>query len=141
MAGQPQYMPVLHFDVTALEISETAHPIWEPSMIVSRTAPFNLACSFQGSGIVWQWIKAWGITFRVSYHAEGIGFNASEVDLGSVNGTTSAAKDVYGPADTTLTVPPGRLNPGVYKVACVVTFDNAPGLTGFFDTLVIQVYE
>lgn len=140
MAGQPQHDPILHFDVTRMEISEQVHPFWQPSTIVAKASPFNLACTFEGRGIVWQWIKNWGLGFSVSYHVEGIGSHASEVDLGSVNGVINATTNQYGPEATTLTVPANKLALGVYRVACVVTFAQAPGLTGFFENLVIQVY-
>ena len=140
MAGQPQIPGVLSVDVTALEISALGG-IWMPMTIVAENESFDLGASFQGSGLVWQWLKNWGTSFRVSYFAEGIGLGPKEVDLGSTAPTALTASNTYGPADTKLTVPGGTLTPGVYRIACILSFPGAPGLTGFFEQLVIEVYK
>lgn len=140
MAGQPQIAGVLNLDVTGLEISSTAPPMWNPATIVAQNETFLLGTSFNGSGFVWQWLKDWATQYRVSYFAEGIGAAATEIDLGSTPPQTLTASNNYGPAETQLTVPGGTLSPGVYRIACVVTFVGAPGLTGYFENLVIQVY-
>lgn len=139
MAGQTQIPGVLVFDVNNLEVSATGG-LWAPSNIVATDEAFDLGAAFQGSGFVWQWLKTWAVQYKVSYFAEGIGASAMEADLGSrLNNLTMS--NTYNFADTKITVPAGTLNEGVYRIACLVTFPGAPGLTGFFESLVIEIYK
>jgi hypothetical protein len=140
MNGQTQIPGVLVFDVDGLEISATGG-IWTPSNIVATNEPFDLGASFHGSGFVWQWLKTWAMQYKVSYFAEGIGASAKEVDLGSSPPKSLTASNNYTFADTKITVPADTLTEGVYRIACLVTFPGAPGLTGFFESLVIEVYK
>lgn len=140
MSGQPQIAGVLNLDVTKLEISSSAPPIWNPTTIVEKNETFYLGATFNGEGFVWEWLKNWATQYKVSYFAEGIGKIAPEVDLGATPPLSLTSANEYSPADTRFTVPGGTLEPGVYHIACVVTFIGAPGLTGYHENLVIQVY-
>jgi len=84
------------------------------------------------------WVTLQGNTepYTVEYYAEGLGVAAGDVDLGTAKGNLTAA-DTY-TQDHVVTG--GIAQPGVYKVACVVTFDNVPGVVGYYDDLIVQVY-
>ena len=134
---------VLDFDVSALEIREIVGT-QNPATIVKVTDSFELGATFNGSGFVWDNLKLQAQEYRVSYFAEGIGMAASEVDLGSgpaLPVRTLTAADTYGFADTKITVLANTLGVGVYRIACVVTFPNFAGLVGFFEDLIIQIYQ
>jgi hypothetical protein len=58
-------------------------------------------------------------------------------NLGHETGTLDA-RDTYSVEHT---VGGGIADPGVYKMACVVTFPGVPGVAGFYDQLIVQVYQ
>lgn len=138
MAGQ---MGAGTFDVTKLEVTEPAAAD-VPTTIIPMGGAFDLAATFTGSGSVWNNLKTMGLQYVVAYFVEGIGASAVEKDLGSKAGFLNAATNVYSAPDTTLEVPAASntLPPGVYRVACTVTFPTFPGTTGFYEDLLIQIY-
>jgi hypothetical protein len=136
MPGQPQLAGWIVFDVTNLEVSADPGP--DPVTIVEEDQDFDLTATFEGSGMIWGWLETAGFDYEVCFYAEGLGAAALERDLDCVPGSLTVGGSPY---EATLTVPGGTLDPGVYKMACLVTFDAAPGLTGFYDSLHIQVYE
>lgn len=138
MAGQGA---TATFDVSELVINEPASAP-APSIIIPKGGEYNLTATFKGSGSAWNGFKALGAQYKVSYFAEGFGANASEVDLGSHTGTLVPAKDTYTDADTRLSIPAAAntLTEGVYRIACLVTFPAVPGMTGFFENLVVEVH-
>ena len=139
MPGQPQYPPILFVDVNGLEVNAQTG-FWSPTNIVASNEPFALGARFQGSGFVWTWLKNWNQQYQVSYFAEAIGNSANDQALGSrVNALT--ASNTYGPPDTDYNVAAGTLPVGIYRIACVLTFPGAPGLTGYFESLIMEVYQ
>jgi hypothetical protein len=139
MPGQPQIPGVLVFDCDDLKI--TTNPgTWDPSVIVGINEQFHLGATFKGSGGIWTGLKNQATQYKVSYFAEGIGKAATEADLMPTRVGNLTNADVYGPSDTQVTIPGNTLVPGVYRIACVVTFTGWPGVTGYYEDLVIQVY-
>jgi hypothetical protein len=138
MAGQGA---TANFDVTNLVINEPATAP-APSIIIPLGGEFSLTATFTGSGPAWNGFKALGAAYSVSYYVEGLGANASEKDLGAVAGVLVPAKDTYGDPETTLNVAAAAndLKEGVYRVACLVTFPAVPGMTGFFENLIVEVH-
>jgi len=134
MQGQPNVPPWLVFEVTNLEIFEP--PPLTPSTIVPVNGPFTLRASFQGSGIIWEWLKNLNVQFQVFFSADGFGANAPEYDLGMATGTLMPGTNAYQANFPYAGIPIA----GVYEVACLVKFPNLPGLTGFVAPLMIEVY-
>lgn len=128
------------FDVKTLVISEAGDP---PSNIVAKGKEFSLSLTFEGSGVVFNGFEGLGIEYNVSYFMEGIGKDADERDLGTVIKNLVPAKGTYTDADTKLTIAAADndLKAGVYRVAGLVTFPAVPGMTGFIEDLLVQVYE
>lgn len=128
-------------EVTTLEVYEPGMPPPEaPTNIIPQGGPFELVLNFKTIGGLW---KSWaGDPFEVAYFAEGLGANAPEVDFAKVNGTLKTGPDVYGYNETKLavTAAANTLIPGVYRIAACVTFPNAPGVTGFTEDLLVQIY-
>lgn len=124
-------------NVDVVQVFETGDV---PADIIPEKGEFQLALSFETVGALW---ASWaGDPFKVFYYAEGIGEGTKERDLGYAEGVLKAGPDKYGAPETTLTVAAAAndLTPGVYRIAAVVTFPNLPGITGFTEDLLIQVY-
>jgi hypothetical protein len=134
MPGQPQINPWIVFDVTKLEIFE-ASPL-NPSLIVPVNGPFTLRATFEGSGIIWEWLKNLNVKWQVSFSAEGNGIHAPDYDLGVTTGNIQPGQNTY-QADLAYA---GIPIAGVYQIACLVRFTNCPGMTGFNVPLMIEVY-
>lgn len=139
MPGQPNIPGVLVFNVMDLQVVEpNPTEIWAPKTIVATTEDFELRVSFNGSGFVWGHLKREAAPFTISYFAEGIG--GPPVDEKTIAEKTGQLTndDEY---NILCPVLHPHLHAGVYRIACVITFPTMPGLTGFFENLVIQVYE
>lgn len=135
MAGQPQLSPWIEFDVKKLEIFEP--PPMNPSVIVPVNGPFTLRATFEGKGIIWEWLKNLNVEWLVSYSAEGMGVSAPDYELGTKTGNIQPGQNVY-EADLLYSGIPVA---GVYQVSCLVRFPKCPGMTGFNEpTLMIEVY-
>ena len=128
------------FDVNTLVVSEpgTADA---PSNIIPVGGDFDISLTFTGTGTSFNGFETLGIAYKVNYYLEGIGASASEVDLGEVDGNLSPTRGTYSGADTRLNIVANTLQPGVYRAAGLVTFPDVPGMTGYVEDLLIQVYE
>lgn len=140
MSGQPNVVGILDFDCTAMEINELG---LQPSNIIDHNNTVELSAHFQGSGIVWNWLKPpttpGGAQWRVEYYAESMG-PGPEINLGPPKLGNLTTADSYGAPETTLTVAPGTLTPGIYRLTCVVRFPTHTGLLGFFEGQMVEVY-
>jgi len=137
MAGQPQAPGILEFDVTSLEV--TAEPGIVPLNIVEAGEDFTLTATFGATpGMWWNNLKDDHEPFTVEFYAEGLGVAAGDIDLGTEPGNLDPADDTY---PVNHVVVGGIAQPGVYKMACVVTLDDVPGVVGYYDELVVQVYS
>ncbi len=134
MPGQPMISPWINFDVTKLEIFEG--PPLNPSVIVPVNGPFTLRATFEGSGIIWEWLKNLNVQWQVSFSAEGHGVNAPDYELGVSPGHLQPGQNTYHSDLAYAGIPVA----GVYQVACLVRFPNCPGMTGFNVPLMIEVY-
>jgi len=128
------------FEVNTLEINEIGDP---PSNIIATGKEFALSLTMKGSGVVFNGFEGLGIEYNVSYFMEGIGSNADERDLGTVKKNLVPGQGTYKDADTKLTIAAAAndLKPGVYRVAGLVTFPAVPGMTGFIEDLLVEVYK
>jgi hypothetical protein len=128
------------FDVNTLVINEIGDP---PSNIIATGKDFDLSLTLQGGGVVFNGFEGLGIEYNVSYFMEGIGANADERDLGTVKKNLVPGKGTYKDADTRLSISAAAndLKPGVYRVAALVTFPAVPGMTGFIEDLLVEVYK
>jgi|GEM_PF-3369713 hypothetical protein len=129
-----------NFEVNTLVISELGDP---PSNIIATGKDFDLSLTFKGGGTVFNGFEGLAIEYNVSYFMEGIGANADERDLGTVKKNLVPGQGTYTDADTKLTIPAATndLKPGVYRVAGLVTFPAVPGMTGFIEDLLVEVYK
>jgi hypothetical protein len=126
--------------VNTLIITEAGDP---PTNIIATGKEFKLSLTFEGSGTVFNGFANLATQYIVSYFMEGIGANANERDLGTVTKNLAPGKLTYKDADTELTIPVAAndLKPGVYRVAGLVTFPAVPGMTGFTENLLVEVYQ
>jgi hypothetical protein len=128
------------FDVNTLVIAEPAAAD-QPGNIIRAGGDFDLSLTFVGSGTPFIGFENLGTAYNVSYFMEGIGANTSEVDFGSVPGNLIPGRGgTYSGADTKLSIIANTLQPGVYRVAGLVTFPAVPGMTGFTENLLVQVF-
>ena len=136
MPGQPQVAGILEFDVSNLEVS--AEPSPGPLNIVPVGEDFTLTATFGATpgGIWWNEIKDDAEAYNGAFYAEGWGVAAGDIDLGDEPGNFGAP-DTYTQDHV---VSGGIAQPGVYKMACVVTLPGVPGVVGYYDGLVVQVY-
>ena len=129
------------FDVDDLVIAEPAAAD-APSNIIPVGGDFEISLTFKGTGTPFIGFENLATAYRVDYYLEGIGANADEVDLGHVDGNLVPLRGgTYSGADTKLTVLANTLQPGVYRAAGLVTFPDVPGMTGFVEDLLIQVFD
>lgn len=130
------------FDVNTLVVTEptTADA---PSTIIPAGGAFDLSLTFKGSGVPFNGFENLATAYRVSYFAEGIGIGANEVDLGNVDKTLIPGHGTYSGDETKLKIASGAnpLKPGVYRIAGLVTFPSVPGMTGFVEDLIIEVFQ
>jgi hypothetical protein len=130
------------FDVNTLVITEpgTADA---PSVIIPEDGAFDLSLTFKGTGVPFNGFETLAAAYKVSYYAEGIGIGANEVDLGSVDKNLVPGRGgTYSGDDTKLAIAAGAkpLKKGVYRIAGLVTFPSVPGMTGFVEDLLIEVF-
>ena len=128
------------FDVNTLVINEPGIAD-APSNITPVGGDFEISLTFTGTGGSFNGFENLEIEYKVNYYLEGIGASASEVDLGEVTGNLVPDQGTYSGADTKLDIVANTLQPGVYRAAGLVTFPDVPGMTGYVEDLLIQVYE
>lgn len=142
MLAQPNWgIAILKWDVDNLEPLETAPGALLPLTIVPRNQPFNLKVSFSGQGLVWNWLEALGAEYTVNFYAEGYGVGAQDKDLNPAAPVTGNLVAGQGAYTAELIVPANALNVGVFRIACMVKFTGLAGMTGFYDTLLLEVYQ
>ena len=128
------------FDVNTLVVTEPAAAD-APSTIIPKGGDFDISLTFTGTGTSFNGFENLAIAYKVSYYLEGIGANADEVDLGDVNGNLVPGQGTYQAPETKLSILANALKPGVYRAAGLVTFPDVPGMTGFVEDLLIEVFE
>ena len=128
------------FDVNTLVIREAGDP---PSNIIATGRAFDLSLTFKGSGTVFNGFENLKAEYKVSYFMEGIGVHADERDLGTVTKNLVPGQGTYDGDETRLKISAvaNTLDPGVYRVAGLVTFPAVPGMTGFTENLMVEVYK
>jgi hypothetical protein len=135
------------FDVNTLVITEQPTTADAPSTIIPAGGAFDLSLTFKGTGVPFNGFENLATAYKVSYFAEGIGIGANEVDLGTVDKNLVLGRGgTYSGDDTKLAVPASPvatplLKPGVYRIAGLVTFPSVPGMTGFVEDLIIEVFQ
>lgn len=131
------------FDVSKLIITEPATAD-QPTNIIPQGGPFDLSVTFKGTGAAFNGFENLKTEYTVSYFMEGIGANADEKDLGTVGPNKLVpGQGTYKDADTRLSVSAANntLKVGIYRVGCLVTFPQVPGMTGFVEDLLVQVFK
>jgi hypothetical protein len=127
------------FDVNTLVVTEPGAAD-APSNIIPAGGDFDLSLTFVGTGVPFIGFENLGTAYQIHYFMEGIGLNATEVDLGIRAGNLIPTHGTYSGADTRLSILGNTLQPGVYRVAGLVTFPAVPGMTGFVEDLLVQVF-
>jgi hypothetical protein len=128
------------FDVNTLVVTEPGAAD-APSNIIPVGGDFDISLTFTGTGTPFKGFENLGTAYNVSYYLEGIGANAAEIDLGSMSGNLVPGQGTYQGAATRLSILANALTPGVYRAAGLVTFPGVPGMTGFVEDLLIQVFQ
>jgi hypothetical protein len=140
MTGQPQLPPWLVFNVTTISASEIDDHDTVVNIIDQDVSSFQVHAHFDGSGIIWGWLKALGAEWEIVYSAEKLGVGP-DMELGTVTGTLTPANDSYGYLVTRLVVPPNTVPVGLYKLSCIVRFPLLHGLNGHVaDGPVIELF-
>ena len=126
------------FDVTDLIVIEPLGAA-DPADIIPEGGDFTLRATFTGSGSGWQGYQNLEAHYVVKFYVEGLGETAPDKDIGNVGGDL-----IPGNTDSYIVELPviggGGLTEGVYKVACLVRFPDVPGMTGYFDTRLMEIY-
>jgi len=107
-----------------------------PAEVIPLSAPFDVKVDFDGSGGAWQALENAAASYEVKFYAEGIGFNALELDLGTVPGILGA-----GPYTASLTVAGGINTEGVYRLGCLIRISPPSNVVGFEENLLISVSQ
>jgi hypothetical protein len=131
------------FDVSTLVVTEPAAADL-PTNIIPVGGAFDLSLTFKGTGTSFNGFENLKTDYTVSYFVEGIGASADEKDLGTVGPKKLVpGQGTYKDADTKLSVPAvaNTLKPGIYRVGGLVTFPSVPGMTGFVEDLLIEVFK
>jgi hypothetical protein len=129
------------FDVSDLVITEPAGSDL-PTEIIPEGGSFDLSATFKGTGTPFKGFENLETEYIVSYFMEGIGASADEVDLGTVGPKKLVpGQGTYKDPVTTLSILANTLKPGIYRVGCLVTFPKVPGMTGFVEDLVVEVFK
>ncbi len=137
MASQPNIGGVWQATIDNMVVHD---PGMASTLIVDGNQPFGVSARVMGSGVFWGWAEALGVSFTVEYYAERFGGPPEGVDLGTANVTMSPG-GTYDDPNTTLTVPAGTVQPGVYRIMCMARWHT--GITAFPDAaaeLLIEVY-
>jgi len=104
-----------------------------PAEIIPLNAPFDVRVDFDGTGGAWQALENAGAAFEVKFYAEGIGFAAQELDLGTELGNLAA-----GPYTVSHSVA-GISTEGVYRLGCLIRISPPSNVVGFEENLLISV--
>lgn len=133
MPGQPDNNPWITFDVTAMQVSEPSG--LTPASIVPVNGPFEVSVTFDGVGPIWDWVEQSVVTFQINFYAEGLGANAGEYDLGTVNQDTINDGGPYTVSLNNISIPIA----GLYQLACTVT--SSSPVAGFIEGMTLQVID
>jgi hypothetical protein len=156
MPAQPQF-PNFTFDVTAMSVTEPA-PAWSPATIIARDVAFTLSSDFHMIGTTGQHIQdaLSGTTmvneYIIRYTAESIGpgpeykFPLAPAPNDWKHVTCILGNYYYDKTQTNYTVPANTMDPGLYRLGCIVkmvqiTGGSTLGVTGFVEGPTIEIYE
>jgi hypothetical protein len=134
----PGQMPAGTFDVTNLWVTEPTEAE-HPHEAIPRGGEFTLHARFTGSGTQWMDMRDQNHVMDTWFHLEGIGSTEGEVDY-HADPVTLGAANVYN-VSYTIAAQQNTLPVGLYR--CGVTTENVNwhGAVGFYEGLVIQIYE
>lgn len=107
-----------------------------PAEIIPLNAPFEVRVEFDGTGGAWRALENAAAAYEVKFYAEGIGLNALELDLGTVNGNLGT-----GPYLAAYNVAGGISTEGVYRLGCLIRISPPSNVVGFQENLIISVSE
>lgn len=128
------------FDVRELWVSE---PPGEdaPAEAIPKGGDFTFHAKFTGTGRQWKNMKDQKHTMEVIFHAEGMGATEKEVDYDPANPTLvvlNPGTDLY---EATFKVTANTLPVGLYRCGCTVVDKNWHGAVGYYEGLIIQIFE
>jgi hypothetical protein len=161
MTGQPQW-PGFTFDVKSMDVTEPTGA-WAPATIIPSDQEFSLSCEFKMDGVhgqQFQDTKHGGqivYEYDVTYYASVIGPGTSYKfpPTAPIRIPCIYQQYSYDKNQTSCTVPANTMNPGTYRLACVVKMavnDPIPPVppvppsytsivTGFVEGPVIEISE
>jgi hypothetical protein len=130
------------FEVNTNSIDITASVGANPINIIKTTQGFSVTLEFEGvnGGVLWEIMKSNAEPFSIRYFAESMGPGNNDVDLGIQPGNLAPGQDLYNGASTTLNVAVNPLTEGVYRISCLLKFDNFPGFVGFEEGALLSVF-
>jgi hypothetical protein len=108
----------------------------EPAEIIPLNSPFDVKVEFDGTGGSWQALENAESYFEVKFYAEGIGYGAPELDLGTEIGYLGS-----GPYTVSHTVEEGIDTEGVYRLGCLIRISPPSNVVGFEENLLISVSQ
>ncbi len=128
--------PFVGIDGTGLTITSPNGP---DSWVIPVSDAFTVAMTWELTGIFAHWLAGLGLSYTVTYTFAGLG-NANGATK-TVTKNTVVSKTIYGPPETTVTVPANSLPVGKYEVLAAVTFGGNPPMSAFIEIPVLDIYQ
>jgi hypothetical protein len=132
----PGSNPFITIDGTALKVID---PSGADTNVIPVGTAFDVAMEFTIDGIFKTFLVAIPLTYTVTYTFDGRGIPDGPAQTTGPK-TTTAAKFIYGDADTKVTVPATALPQGVYELTAVVTFAGGLPMSAFIDLAVLEIF-
>ena len=153
MNGQPQ-TNLVTFDVTAMGVTETAPPGFQPFTIIPIDQPFRLHADFNIGGLIGRGLNDLQVNgqavfeYNLTYYSERVGPGGGIVSSPSPVPCQMGNYSYTAPA-TQLIVPANSLAEGNHRLTCVVKMSPVGGgstgfpwhVTGFVEGPMIEIYR
>jgi hypothetical protein len=150
---------VLKFGVTAMYVTEPAGAL-APINVIAKDEAFKLSCDFYidrwlGKGLnnlKFPPTNQQVLEYNVNFYADKVGTGPNydfPVGTDSKHITCITGQYSYGPAETSITIPPNTMVPGTYELTCVVKMSPIGGgssgfpshVLGFIEGPMIDIYD
>lgn len=153
MNGQPQ-TNIVTFNVTALGVTETAPPAFQPWTIIPRDQPFRLHADFNIDGLIGRGLNdlQFGgqpvFEYNLTYYSERIG-RGGGIERSPAPVPCQLGNYSYTAPVTELIVPANSLRAGNHMLTVVVKMSPTGGgsggfpwhITGFVEGPMIEIYQ
>ena len=135
----PGQVPSGTFNVTNIWVTEPPEAE-HPHEAIPKGGEFTLHATFTGSGNQWINMREQHHHMRTWFHVEGLGHTEAEEDYQVTPDLQLSDQNVY-EVTRTVTVQQNTLPIGLYRCGVTVEDWDWHGAVGFYEGLVIQIYE